>query len=160
MYFIICIIFIYYFVSDGDNEGSTADSDYSSGGSDGGSSPSPPDLTVGVSVHVHQGPPPPGAVLYYLVVPAGYQLEFTPLDQLPSPSLPPVHSADGGSMSSLSFDSSVDDESRLEIGSSGSPSDNIENSTTGTTWQRRLVKWSLPPPPVQSAHLPGWSPTP
>lgn len=29
-----------------------------------------------------------------------------------------------------------------------------------TTIQRRLIKWSLPPPPVHSANLPGWSRTP
>ena len=42
------------------------------------------------------------------------------------------------------------------------PTFNPETSVDrrGPSFQRRLIKWSLPPPPVQPANLPGWTAMP
>ena len=108
-----------------DYEMVSVDSDYGSGGS-GHSSPCPAATT--------QEPQQPGAVLYYLVVPPGYHLEFTPIDPVLAEPAAVVLPAEKQAV-----------ETRL---------------TESSTFQRRLIKWSLPPPPLRPANLPGWSPTP
>jgi len=104
----------------------SVDSDYGSGGS-GLSSPCPAVTT--------QVPQQLASVLYYLVVPPGYHLEFTTIEQRLTEPAPPV----------VLPTKTLADEPRM---------------TKSSTFQRRLIKWSLPPPPVHSVNLPGWSPTP
>ena len=113
------------FCSNYDNEMTSVDSDYSSGGS-GHSSPCPASTT--------QVPKQPTAVLYYLIVPPDYHLEFTRVE----------HFLDGPAPVALPTEKPAEE----------------YRSTENSTYHRRLIKWSLPPPPVRPANLPGWSPTP
>jgi len=111
----------------------SVDSDYSSGGS-GHTSPFP----AAAGYHAQQ----PAAVLYYVVVPPGYHLEFFPVEQsLPEPS-------------SLAYQTENPADA-IALTESSAP-----RSQRSSTFHRRLIKWSLPPPPVHPTNLPGWCPTP
>ena len=103
----------------------SVDSDYGSGGS-GYSSPCPAVTTTQVSQQ-------PAPVLYCFVVPPGYHLEFTPVEQLIEPEPSVVLPAEKQAV-----------KPRL---------------TESSTFQRRLIKWSLPPPPLRPNNLPVWSST-
>lgn len=97
-------------------------------------------------VSSHSSPCPPVGVtqalpvLYYVVVPPGYHLEFFPV-QPECMQHPEVLASD-------------------TAGLMEQQSDGFVAASETTTWQRRLIKWSLPPPSVLSAQLPGWTPMP
>ena len=116
--------------SDSDTDLSV-DSDYSSGGSN-HSSPFPAASTL--------VPQKPTALLYYVIVPPGYHLEFTSVEPSFTEPAPVKSSSEKPASNELHFTKTTASES--------------------TTFQRRLIKWSLPPPPVRPTILPGWSPTP
>jgi len=118
------------FCSDSDLDLSV-DSDYHSGGS-GHSSPFPATATL--------VPQQPAAVLYYVVVPPGYHLEFTSIEPSYTEPAPVKSSTEKLVSNGLHFTKTTASES--------------------ITFQRRLIKWSLPPPPIHAADLPEWSPTP
>ena len=77
------------------------------------------------------------ALFNNVVLPPGYHLEFTSIQ--PSFTEPaPVVSSNGETV--LHFSKTI--------------------ASKSSTFKHRLIKWSLPPPPVRPAILPGWSPTP
>ena len=103
----------------------SVDSDYNSSGGSDHSSPVPAASTL--------VPQQPAYVLYYVVVPPGYHLEFT------------------------SVEPSFTEPSPVKFSTKKLTSNELRFSKT---FQRRLIKWSLPPPLVYPANLPGWSATP
>ena len=102
-------------------------SDNGSGGS-GQSSPCPAATTQVLKQ--------PAAVLYYLIVPPGYNLEFNPVDHL------------------------ILTEPETTALSSEKSADDAHSTDSSFAFHRRLIKWSLPPPPFRADNLPGWNPTP
>jgi len=78
-------------------------------------------------------PQQPAPVLHNVVVPPGYHLEFTSMESFYTEPAPVKFSTEKPASNELRFNK---------------------------TFERRLIKWSLPPPPVHPANLPGWSPTP
>ena len=78
----------------------------------------------------------PAAVLYYLIVPPGYNLEFNPVDHL------------------------ILTEPETTALSSEKSADDAHSTDSSFAFHRRLIKWSLPPPPFRADNLAGWNPTP
>jgi len=107
------------------------DSDYNSGGSD-HSSPFPVAATL--------VPQQPTTLLYCVVVPPGHHLEFTSIEPSFTETAPVMFSTETPASNELRFTKMGD--------------------TKSSTFHRRLIKWSLPPPPICPAILPGWSSTP
>lgn len=107
---------------------------YASGGS-GSSSPCPAAGTV--QTHTQSMP-----FVYYIVVPPGFRLEFDPVEQQHvEPHIPAVLTPQPAPLETIEC---------------AAPT----AAVNPVALQRRLIKWSLPPPPVHAANLPGWTPMP